>query len=290
MACVQVFRHLPGRTAVHCNDIVALTRPLATRHLLFFPGDISHERAQMVTGPYEKFAAYSIEGMLDLLGMSFPDANCFIVIPEFQLPSGHSMYTNFLSHDDEYGCLLLTQDQNNRLGVEEPTARAQIPGLLQSLRTELSTQHSITLRELPWVLMGFSKGCLVLNHLLLEEGTMEDRSDLLAPADSLFSISGVERLVWVDAGNSDLQCSYPGARTADHVNAFVKQWTASGSLRHIDIHTTPYMVDLRPLLRKEVEEFNATLLTHKTLAVSWTNHLSLQPCLEEHFDVLKLVR
>ena len=42
-------------------------------------------------------------------------------------------------------------------------------GLLASARERLSTKHSVQLPDLPLILMGFSKGGLVLNHLLLEE-------------------------------------------------------------------------------------------------------------------------
>lgn len=294
-----VLRALAGRSALHCNDVFAVCREGAKQSLLFFPGDIQNEHAHMRAGQWQKYSSYSYEGTLDILSSSFPDANLFLIKPSCQLPSAHSVYANFLSYHDAYGGLLLEPgwETGASTPVEDMTTREQISGLMQSLQQELAAKHSFMLPQLPLVLMGFSKGCLVLNHLLLEEEHDTAPSDAGASTSgALFSVELIQRLIWVDAGNSELPCSYPPATCAPVVHRFIDRWTlsmATAGPRQIAVHTTPFMVQLRPLTCEEAQQFLALLLQRQwpSLSVMMTAHYNAaETSMDKHFEVLKRVR
>eukprot|EP00667_Euglena_gracilis_P017870 EG_transcript_18880 len=286
-----VLRGVVGRSKLHCNDVYTVCTPTARQTLLFFPGDVQAERAAMLTGRYPQFAEYAYEGTLDLLKANFPDTNLFLIQPAYQHPDGRSVYANLLSSLDGDGSLVVGPE-----GVGEVTTRCQLQALMASVQRALARQHGVALPPLPLVLLGFSKGCLVLNHLLLEEAVDDPRDD--APTqDSPFALRLVRRLIWVDAGNSNLPGAYPGPWPAA-VQRFVERWVAAksaadGGQRCIEIHSTPYMVQLRPRLRVELEQFCRTLhaLHGDAFRSTCDYHFAgRRPSLEDHFAVLRHVR
>ncbi|XP_071551040.1 mitochondrial protein C2orf69 isoform X3 [Panulirus ornatus] len=129
-------------------------------------------------------------------------------------------------------------------------------------------------------LIGFSKGCVVLNQLVTEFHAissfrkLEDR----VPMDF---IRKVHHMYWLDGGHSG------GSNTWITSSAILKSFAA---LKHINIHihVTPYQVqdEHRPWIRKECKKFYDTL--HRIGAkVSYTLHFEDEPAsLMTHFRIL----
>jgi len=284
-----VLRGVVGRSPLHRNDVFVSLLPTAHSTLLFFPGDIQAERRVMDRGPYPQYAEhYSYEATLDSLANSFPGTNRLLIRPAYQLPEGQSVYANLLSATDPIGALLT----DPVTGVEALTTRTHLAPLLSCIQAHLRTDQGLDLPQLPLILVGFSKGCLVLNHLLLEEAHVPCSSATEAD-DGLFALGLIRRMVWVDAGNSKLPGAYPGP-WPDLVHRFLQRLddargTAGDDPVRFDIHTTPFMVQLRPWLRQELEQFCQTLRTgaHAGFQSACHPHYHGEtPSLDAHFKVL----
>ena len=72
----------------------------------------------------QRFIEWSYEDTIDVLQGNFPHANILLVKPVYQLDGGYSIYSNFLSHHNTEGSLLLSK--GGRQGAEDLTTRIQV--------------------------------------------------------------------------------------------------------------------------------------------------------------------
>ncbi|XP_034251075.1 UPF0565 protein C2orf69 homolog isoform X2 [Thrips palmi] len=132
------------------------------------------------------------------------------------------------------------------------------------------------------ILIGFSKGCVVLNQFIYEFHYLKT----LTPDDDTMSklVSRIRDMYWLDGGHSG------GKNT----------WITSRSLLetltrlsiNIHVHVTPYQVhdERRPWIRKEEKAF-CDLLRRLNAPIERTFHFeNQQPTLLTHFEVHNVFR
>lgn len=143
-------------------------------------------------------------------------------------------------------------------------------------------QESVQLDRAHLILIGFSKGCVVLNQLIYEFHYLKT----LTPDDDTMSklVSRIRDMYWLDGGHSG------GKNT----------WITSRSLLetltrlsvNIHVHVTPYQVndDRRPWIRKEEKAF-CDLLRRLNAPIERFFHFENQlPTLLTHFEVHNVFR
>ncbi|KAK3924340.1 UPF0565 protein C2orf69-like protein [Frankliniella fusca] len=143
-------------------------------------------------------------------------------------------------------------------------------------------KEGIQLDRAHLILIGFSKGCVVLNQIIYEFHYLKT----LTPDDDTMSktVSRIRDMYWLDGGHSG------GKNT----------WITSRSLLetltrlsiNIHVHVTPYQVndDRRPWIRKEEKAF-CDLLRRLNAPIERTYHFENQlPTLLTHFEVHNVFR
>ncbi|XP_059472831.1 mitochondrial protein C2orf69 homolog isoform X2 [Neocloeon triangulifer] len=143
-------------------------------------------------------------------------------------------------------------------------------------------QEDINLDKADLTLVGFSKGCVVLNQLLYEFHYLKT----LTPDDDTMMklVSRIHDMYWLDGGHAG------GKNT----------WITSRSLLEtltrlnigVHVHVTPYQVqdERRPWIRKEEKMFTE-LLRRLGAPVTRILHFENQPAsLMTHFEVLSVFR
>ncbi|XP_023311610.1 UPF0565 protein C2orf69 homolog isoform X2 [Anoplophora glabripennis] len=142
------------------------------------------------------------------------------------------------------------------------------------------TEPTTDLENSNIILIGFSKGCVVLNQFLYEfhyfKTLKSDDSSLLRV------ISKVTDMFWLDGGHSG------GKNTWITSRPLLETLTGLGIKIHI--HVTPYQIqdDRRPWIKKEEKAFSDTLRRQGT-AIDRTVHFENVPAsLLQHFDVIKI--
>ena len=131
--------------------------------------------------------------------------------------------------------------------------------------------------DLPLHLIGFSKGCSVLNQLVYELGALKRRNN---PDVDNF-ISHVKTMTWLDGGHNG------GSDT--WVTKSEPLCNLAALPIHIYVHVTPYQVrdKMRAWIGREHERFVGILRT-ATASITDKLHFGDQPsCIENHFKVLE---
>ncbi|XP_063586570.1 mitochondrial protein C2orf69 homolog isoform X2 [Penaeus indicus] len=131
-------------------------------------------------------------------------------------------------------------------------------------------------------LIGFSKGCVVLNQLIIEFHLLSVVEDMAADSLRKF-MSKVRNMYWLDGGHAG------GSKTWITDHAVLKDIASQPNLG-IHIHVSPYQVqdDQRPWIRKECKVFY-NVLRRNGANISYTLHCEHeQPSLLSHFKVLDL--
>ncbi|XP_017141968.1 UPF0565 protein C2orf69 homolog [Drosophila miranda] len=140
-------------------------------------------------------------------------------------------------------------------------------------------RENLNLDKSKLVLIGFSKGCVVLNQFIYEFHYLKT----LTPDDSsmLRLLSRITDMYWLDGGHGGQKNTWITSRS------LLETLTRMGM--NIHVHLTPYQVqdDRRPWIRKEEKLFTEML---RRLSAPITRHLHYdnQPAnLMTHFEVLQ---
>nr|XP_027219386.1 UPF0565 protein C2orf69 homolog isoform X1 [Penaeus vannamei] len=131
-------------------------------------------------------------------------------------------------------------------------------------------------------LIGFSKGCVVLNQLIIEFHLLSVVEDMAAGSIKDFT-SKIRNMYWLDGGHAG------GSKTWITDHAVLKDIASLPNLG-IHIHVSPYQVqdDQRPWIRKECKAFY-NVLRRNGANISYTLHCEHElPSLFSHFKVLDL--
>lgn len=199
-------------------------------HVVFFHGDIQNLQEEMAVQPEgAKWLSWSLEQVALSLGRRFPDRTVWVVRASSMYLHMFSSYHNFV--------------EGNLFGAPEHGPYSADFGAFQHLRGLLS--HGMERASLPdplpppggastippgfsLTLVGFSKGCVVLNQMVYElAGAQADPQ--MAPF-----VESISDIYWLDGGHPG------GSGTWVTDKSALRELASSGVSIHA--HVTPYEV------------------------------------------------
>lgn len=249
----------------------------ATGTVVFFGGDIQDYRENMLVHRDNKhYVQWNLEDTAVMLHQRFPTWEIVVVRPAKMSLLTFSCYENFV--------------EVNNFGA--PTHKAttesihHLKSILQNIELITQKQNNMckdaaSIRDSensPLMLIGFSKGCVVLNQLLyafhaLNEGLNEEL---------LQFVKRIKTIYWLEGGHSGTSNTWITDKTI--LENFSKL-----NIK-VQIHVTPYQVlcDTRPRIGKEEKIFHGTL---RRLGVDVLRTLHFENesrSLDLHFRVLEV--
>lgn len=281
-----------GRT----NDIVymePLSRDGSNSVVVFFGGDVQDFPENMATHRDNKqYIQWNLENTAVILQSFFQNEHIIVVRPSRLASHKLATFMEFLSPDQEqrrmefkvFACYDNFVPSSNT-GAPEHTpmhyALYHLERLLQSISSNLKDNDEEDKRELKRgevKLIGFSKGCVVLNQFLYEFHYLKT----LTPDDDSLSqlVARITDMYWLDGGHS-------GGK-----NTWITSRGLLGTLARlgirVHIHVTPYQIcdERRPWIRKEEKAFCDWLKklgSPVTRKVHFESHV---PVLSLHFEVI----
>ncbi|XP_067459047.1 mitochondrial protein C2orf69 homolog [Thunnus thynnus] len=282
---------VPGFSPNRVNDLLLL-RPDASghqgtsnphdrsrnnKHAVFFHGDIQNFQEEMALQPEgAQWLCWSLEQVALTLGRRFPDHHVWVVRASRMYLHKFSCYHNFV--------------ESNMFGAPEHSTYSQDFGAFHHLRALLS--HGMERANLPnplrshggpdgipsgfsLTLVGFSKGCVVLNQMVYElAGARAD------PQMSHF-VKTISDMFWLDGGHPG------GSETWVTDKQVLKELAASGVSVHA--HVTPYEVcdPMRAWVGREHGHFIKTLEEFGASPQQQLHFEDEPPSIENHFRVIQ---
>ncbi|KAL1123219.1 hypothetical protein AAG570_002306, partial [Ranatra chinensis] len=264
-----------GRTndVVYCPPLSPTFQPSTSQSVVvYFGGDVQDFPENMnVQRDNAHYIKWNLEAMATILGENFTHEHIVIIRPsrmEFRM---FSCFDNFVPSDN--------------MGSPEHTPNHNALNHLQSLLCTISNvlSDNVCKRELlrldraRIMVVGFSKGCVVLNQLVYEFHYLST----LMPDDStlMHFVRRISDMFWLDGGHAG------GKNT----------WITSRSLLEtltrlcisIHVHVTPYQVgdEKRPWIRREEKAFS-DMLQKLGAPINRTLHFEGQASLLSHFQLL----
>ena len=232
---------------------------------------------EVMTQQYSETAQWSdwcLENMLTLLHHRFPHCNIWIIKPVKMLRNIYSCFHNFL--------------QCSIVGTPESTEYYGAITHLHQLLLNGAKTAGIEVTSLPVVLVGFSKGCVVLNQIVHELDHVlhhhnhhsASNGAVVGDFDNRAFLKLVKEIYWLDSGHN----GEDGAWITREKE--IKALVSLGAELHI--HVTPQQVS-DPLRMWIGEEHTMFLEELKRLGATVydTFHFKVQPrSLENHFKIL----
>lgn len=281
-----------GRT----NDVVYMepyNREESSSVVVFFGGDVQDFPENMATHRDNKqYIKWNLENTAVILQSHFQREHIVVVRPSRLASHKLATFMEFLSPDQEqrrmefkvFACYDNFVPSNNT-GAPEHTpmhyALHHLERLLQSIATNLKEKDEEEKRDLKKgevKLIGFSKGCVVLNQFLYEFHYLKT----LTPDDESLSpmVARITDMYWLDGGHS-------GGK-----NTWITSKGLLGTLARLGIrvhvHVTPYQIcdDRRPWIRKEEKAFSDWLRKLGAPVRRMVHFENSTPSLGIHFDVI----
>uniref|UniRef100_A0A665WL04 Chromosome 2 open reading frame 69 n=1 Tax=Echeneis naucrates TaxID=173247 RepID=A0A665WL04_ECHNA len=280
---------VPGHVPRRLNDLLLLrpdtnnknaTEPKDkrnNRHVVFFHGDIQNFQEEMALQPEGvQWICWSLEQVAFILGRRFPDRYIWVIRASRMYLHKFSCYHNFV--------------ESNMFGAPEHLPYIPDSGAFHHLRALLS--HGMERANLPnplqlqggadsipsgfsLTLVGFSKGCVVLNQMVYELGGA--RAD---PQISPF-IKCISSMYWLDGGHPG------GSETWVTDKLVLKELAASGVSVHA--HVTPYEVcdPMRAWVGREHGQFIKTLEEFGACPSKKLHFEDEPPSIDNHFRVIQ---
>ncbi|XP_060731773.1 mitochondrial protein C2orf69 homolog isoform X1 [Tachysurus vachellii] len=276
---------VPGYEQHRMNDVLLLRpEPKETQatgnenaHVVFFPGDIQNFHQEMAMQPdASPWLSFSLERVALSLGVRFPGQHVWLVRPSQLHLHKFSCYTNFVScdmfgapkHSPDYGAVrhlrALLSHAMERAAIAKP-----LPPLGgASVPCPLPEGFSLTL-------VGFSKGCVVLNQMVHELASARTDPELRQFLDS------ISDMYWLDGGHPGTGDTWVTDKWA------LAELASSGVALHT--HVTPYEVcdPARAWVGREHRCFVKTL---EELGARITQNLHFEDepaCIANHFRVIE---
>ncbi|XP_046902357.1 mitochondrial protein C2orf69 homolog [Hypomesus transpacificus] len=277
---------VPGHKPDRVNDLLLL-RPLeglaacsadaeayedGNSHVVFFHGDIQDFHQEMLlqaeAAPWQ---SWSLERVALTLGRRFPNRYVWVVRASRMYLHKFSSYPNFVEsnlfgapeHSSDYGAF-----QHLRALLGHGMEQAGLPNPLPPLGGPVPQGFHLEL-------VGFSKGCVVLNQLLYELAGARAQPGLAA------FVERISDMYWLDGGHPG------GSETWVTEQRALRELAASGVAVHA--HVTPYEVrdPMRAWVGREHLRFIRTL---EELGARLEQKLHFEdepPSIENHFRVIQ---
>lgn len=264
-----------------CNDVIynrCQTSSKITSRVVFFGGDVQDFSENMLAHrDNRRHVKWNLEATSTILAHSFPESDIFVIRPSRMYLHTFSCYDNFVesnltgvpTHSPSHNAHqhLMELLQNAARMVEKvgdmTTGSTDCPNL------------SAATDNMPLILIGFSKGCVVLNQLVHEMHHLVETKEIKD------FIAKVKSMCWLDCGHAG------GSNVWITDSQLLESLTNTGIDLHV--HVTPYQIEdvQRPWIRKEEKMFTERL---KKMKANITRQLHFEgevPSIEIHFQILK---
>ena len=238
-----------------------------------------------------KYVKWNLESTAELLLQRCPDNHIWIIKPQKMHLKTFSVFSNFVCANS-FGVPEHSENQASWQHLQEVLKTAchiltrrldTVTDGFQECDTnkEFSSSHSCTIGRivpnytLPLTLIGFSKGCVVLNQLLydLPPGGGGEATDVL--------IGRVDHMYWLDGGHNG------GSNTwITHENILEKLVSLKV---HVHVHVTPYQMkdDFRKWIGKEEKMFVKKLKKMQMNIEEKVHFATVERSLLNHFLLLE---
>lgn len=272
--------------------------------VVFFGGDVQDFPENMETHRDNKnYIKWNLENTAGLLHSYFPEYHIIVVKPSRMELKTFSCYDNFVPCNNS-GAPDHTPTHNALQHLEEllkgvsrrlqAMPKSELSRFLENSSQEdklneeplddtpLWWQKDLNLDQAKLILVGFSKGCVVLNQFIYEFHYLKT----LTPDDESMTdlVCRIQDMYWLDGGHGG------GKNTWITSRSLLETLTRLGIGVHI--HVTPYQIndDRRPWIRKEEKVFG-DLLRRLGAPVERTVHFENEVAsLCTHFEVLSVFR
>ncbi|XP_021518316.1 mitochondrial protein C2orf69 homolog [Meriones unguiculatus] len=280
-------------------------------HVLYFPGDVQNYHEIMTRHPENyQWENWSLENIATILAHRFPNSYIWVIKCSRMHLHKFSCYDNFVKsnmfgapeHSPDFGAFkhlymllvnafnlsqngLLSKNRNawnkdcKASNRESNSSTASNGGQEEKERTCENVDESAMSFALPslnaasFTLIGFSKGCVVLNQLLFElkEAKKDKNIDTF--------IKSIRTMYWLDGGHSG------GSNTWITYPEVLKEFAQTGITVHT--HVTPYQVHdpMRSWIGKEHKKFVQILRDLGMQVTSQIHFATETPSIENHFRV-----
>ncbi|KAM9663421.1 mitochondrial protein C2orf69 homolog [Trichechus inunguis] len=287
-------------------------QPPPQHHVLYFPGDVQNYHEIMTRHPENyQWENWSLENVATILAHRFPSSYIWVIKCSRMHLHKFSCYDNFVKsnmfgapeHNTDFGAfkhlyMLLVNafnlTQNSQLSkknvnVLNKDSKASNCRSSSSHTTngcqgekertcEKSDESAMSfyppsLNGASFTLVGFSKGCVVLNQLLFE--LKEAKKDKNIDA----FIKSIRTMYWLDGGHSG------GSNTWVTYPEVLKEFAQTEIIVHT--HVTPYQVrdPMRSWIGKEHKKFVQILGEFGMQVTSQIHFAKEAPSIENHFRV-----
>ncbi|KAM4626499.1 mitochondrial protein C2orf69 homolog [Discoglossus pictus] len=297
---------VPGSEPDRKNEMllcVSRERTGGPSHVVYFPGDVQNYREVMLSHAENfRWNHWCLEDIAAILSRRFPSSHIWIVKSSRMHLHKFSCYDNFVdsnmfgapTHSTELGAFrqlhsllvnAFTVAQNVLLAKNSEYGDSSSTDATYSCPAEdASANHCAESSEInfgspsvkdsvSFTLIGFSKGCVVLNQLLYELEEAKKERDINSFIDN------IKDMYWLDGGHSG------GSDTWVTSPKILKVLAETGIAVHT--HVTPYQIrdPMRSWIGKEHSKF-VKILKENGTPVDNKLHFSYElPSLDNHFRI-----
>nr|XP_033335139.1 UPF0565 protein C2orf69 homolog isoform X1 [Megalopta genalis] len=304
---ICIWKKVPGIVSRFNDIIYSYPKSLPCQDILiYFGGDVQDIQECMERHPdSKKYAEWSLENTARILSTNFPNKHIIVIRPtriHNKVYGSFSCFDNFVS-TNEYGDPTFSPSHNALKHLQE-----LIKSSSQNLKLYKDENPTDLINnKTRLTLMGFSKGCVVLNQFLHEF------HNHLSNPDSDLEITNFVKLIesmwWLDSGHgrskdtwitnkpileSFVKLSNIFSKIMRKLSVLVSVMLNTCNVTEIEVHVhvTPYQIcDLRrPWIREEENQF-CCLLRSMEVPVKRILHFADKPRnLTLHFNLLTAIR
>ncbi|BFY98870.1 hypothetical protein BsWGS_01909 [Bradybaena similaris] len=240
-----------------------------SEHIIYFGGDVQDYPENMERHRDNKrYVAWSSDNTAALIHRKFPSSLVFVIKPSKMHLLTFAVYSNFIETND-FGSPTHSSDHG---------AIKHLSCLYNSVVKEVNSKTGGNMQSsLPLRLIGFSKGCTVLNQLVFELHLLDQNPDLK------HFIKKIKAFHWLDGGHS-------GGKE----NTWVTDDESLRQLASLDcdifINVTPYQIrdPLRKWIGQQEAKFFRKLKGFNARVVEKV-HFDTEPAsINNHFKVLEV--
>eukprot|EP00111_Clytia_hemisphaerica_P023361 TCONS_00068781-protein len=261
--CYSSFEGLPSKL----NEVYISKSERINQLVILFPGDVQECYKEMMLRRDTRYKEFCYENCTKWLHQVFNDSCIFVVKPSRMHLHTFACYEHFLDTNDVGMPNYKTEDK--------PKAWLHLRALLQSCTSKYDADK--TWNDKPISLVSFSKGCIVLNQLVLE-------LPLLVETQKQSLLTNIQTFCWLDGGVPGNSGAYPrNEKCIELLSKYVP---------NIEVHTTPYQMKdpLRVWISKEKKRFVQLLKKYKAGLIDCSYFENGVPDLNMHFNLIHSFR
>ncbi|CAF2454816.1 unnamed protein product [Rotaria sp. Silwood2] len=221
-----------------------------------------------------KYQQWNLVSTGELLCRRFLDSSIVIIRPNEMKDGTFSRFSNFVPKTNEYGDPI-SYDTNNLIGLHH----------LRALDEQIMKQTT-SLSDI--ILVGFSKGCVVLNQLLHELTVLRF---MTTDVDLSKFVSRIRTIIWLDSGHNN----------GNRIMIWPTDKNLISTLVHYQIKTEIYVTSYQinsqsPYKQYHTQQYKkfSELLIEQSTNLSGNDHKTINkmffadepPSLDKHFELL----